>query len=325
MQGAVKRDGAQLPASLRALILIRLPGRRAQPRTRKEHGIDGQQRVSEGDGELRGRIPAASVPPPFAGPRAPRPTGPRPGADGSSAPEAKTGSQGAPRQGLLPDASWDWRHALAGLLVGFGPAVAFYLLALTSDASVEPAGEATIGTAIALLVSSVVTYVWQSGAAWFFSLRLAGERLSSWGFRRPTTAYFWTIPLALLSVYAITYFHDLLIHPESQDILSRFPRSSVGVAMFALLAVVLAPLFEELFFRGFLFRGLARSWGWFPGAIVSAAAFGIAHVQLSVFVPLFALGFALAWVYKRTGSLWTSISLHALFNGISLVAWVLTG
>jgi membrane protease YdiL (CAAX protease family) len=51
--------------------------------------------------------------------------------------------------------------------------------------------------------------------------------------------------------------------------------------------------------------------------------FGLAHLQLSVFVPLFALGFALAWVYKRTGSLWTSITLHALFNAISVLAWAL--
>lgn len=199
----------------------------------------------------------------------------------------------------------------------------FYLLALKSGTSEGPVGEATMATAVALLVTSVSMYLWQSGTAWFFSLRLSEEKLSSWGFRRPTLAYFWTIPLALLGMYTITYFHDLLMHPESQDILNRFPRSSVGVALFALLAVVLAPLFEELFFRGFLFRGLARSWGWLPAAVVSAAAFGIAHLQLSVFVPLFALGFALAWVYKRTGSLWTSISLHALFNGISLVAWVL--
>ena len=83
----------------------------------------------------------------------------------------------------------------------------------------------------------------------------------------------------------------------------------------------MAPLFEEIFFRGFLFRGFANSWGWGWGAAASAAVFGIAHLQLDVFVPLFALGLGLAWVYHRTGSLWTSISLHALFNGISVLAW----
>ena len=42
-------------------------------------------------------------------------------------------------------------------------------------------------------------------------------------------------------------------------------------------------------------------------------------------MPLFALGLALAWVYKRTGSLWTSIAMHGLFNLIAVAAWALTG
>ena len=92
-----------------------------------------------------------------------------------------------------------------------------------------------------------------------------------------------------------------------------------------ILAVVMAPLFEEIFFRGFLFRGFSILVGLGDGACVSAAVFGIAHLQLDVFVPLFALGLALAWVYKRTGSLWTSIAFHALFNGLSVLAWALTG
>ena len=53
--------------------------------------------------------------------------------------------------------------------------------------------------------------------------------------------------------------------------------------------------------------------------------FGLAHLQLDVFVPLFALGFALAWVYQRTGSIWTSITLHAVFNCISVLAWYFVG
>ena len=53
--------------------------------------------------------------------------------------------------------------------------------------------------------------------------------------------------------------------------------------------------------------------------MLSSAVFGLAHLQLDIFVPLLVLGLALAWVYKRTGSLWTSITLHALFNAISVL------
>jgi len=230
-----------------------------------------------------------------------------------------------PRQGLLPDAGWGWRQSLTGLVVGFAPVLILTLLASGSERSSPAVTQLTTISLIALLADSLIMYGWQVAAAWFFSLRLHRQRLSAWGFRRPTNAYFWTVPLALLAVYAVTYFHDLLVHPERQEILTRFPRTPTGVALLVLLAVVAAPLFEELFFRGFLFRGLTRSWGWILGAVVSATAFGAAHAQLTIFVPLFALGFALAWVYKRTGSLWTCISLHALFNGISVIVWVLTG
>jgi membrane protease YdiL (CAAX protease family) len=60
------------------------------------------------------------------------------------------------------------------------------------------------------------------------------------------------------------------------------------------------------------------------GAVVSGAVFSLAHLQLTLFVPLFVLGFALAWVYQRTGSLWTSIAMHAIFNSLAVLAWALT-
>ena len=182
----------------------------------------------------------------------------------------------------------------------------------------------TAVTAVALLVSAGIMYAWQVLSAWFFSLRSTRQGLAAWGFRRPTLAFFWVIPLALVVVYTVTYAHDIFVNPEQQALLDHFPKTPAGVALLTLLAVVMAPLFEELFFRGFLFRGLARSWGWPLAAVVSGAIFGAVHQQLTVFIPLFALGFVLAWTYKRTGSLWTPIALHAVFNGISVVAWALT-
>ena len=258
--------------------------------------------------------PPAGGGPLWTGPAAPVPLPPDP--DDPRAPET--------RGPLRRRAAWGWGHGLAGLAVGFGPEVLLYAASLGVAASSSAGAKVTSGSAIALVVVSLVVYGWQTAAAWFFSLRIAGRRLSAWGFRLPTRAYFWTIPLALAVVYLASIVHDMVVHPRQQDIVGEFPHSGLGIALFVILAVIMAPLFEEIFFRGFLFRAFASSWGWMPGAIVSAGVFGIAHAQIDVFVPLFALGLMLAWVYKRTGSLWTSISLHALFNGISVVAWALT-
>ncbi len=200
-----------------------------------------------------------------------------------------------------------------------------YVVALLAGMSAQSGGKVTAGSAAALAIGSLVLYGWQTLAAWVFSLRTTGTRFALWGFRRPTKAFFWTIPLALAVVYTVSVVHDLVVHPRQQDIISEFPRGALGVGLFVLVAIVMAPLFEEIVFRGFLFRGFANSWGWKWGAVASAAIFGLAHLQLDVFVPLATLGVALAWVYKRTGSLWTCIAMHALFNGIAVLAWALTG
>lgn len=217
---------------------------------------------------------------------------------------------------------WDWRQSLAGLAVAFAPEVLLYLAAAgMTGGTMTTTTTVTAGSALVLVLSAFVTYGWQVFGAWLFSLRRAGTRLVLWGFRRPSAAFWWTIPVALLGVYGLSFIHDLVVDPKQQEIVDQFPQTASGFALFIVLAVVMAPLFEEVFFRGFLFRGFAESWGWLWGAVVSAAIFAVAHLQLDVFVPLFVLGFVLAWVYHRTGSLWTSITLHAVFNGISVMAW----
>jgi membrane protease YdiL (CAAX protease family) len=208
--------------------------------------------------------------------------------------------------------------------VAFVPEALLYAAALGMGASTR-VGKVTIGTAVALIVGSLVMYGWQTLAAWFFSLRIAGRKLALWGFTTPNKAFFWTIPVGFAAVYEVSFLHDLVVRPKPQVLFHEFPRTTGGIVLFVILVVFMAPLFEEIFFRGFLFRGFSSSWGWVAGACVSAAVFGIAHLQLDVFVPLFALGFALAWVYKRTGSLWTAIAFHALFNALSVLAWALTG
>ena len=276
----------------------------------------------------------APVPPPYAPPRGglteparrlpaqplPEPAGPLP-----PQPLTKAAAPPAPPPAAADGrAGWGWGLSLAGLAVGFGPEALLYAAALGTGTSTN-VGKVTIGSAVALVIGSIVVYGWQTLAAWFFSLRVAGNRLALWGFTTPNKAFFWTIPVALAAVYLVSFLHDLVVHPKQQDIIGEFPRTGAGIVLFVILAVVMAPLFEEIFFRGFLFRGFSSSWGWVAGACVSSAVFGIAHLQLDIFVPLFALGLALAWVYKRTGSLWTSIAFHALFNGLSVLAWALTG
>ncbi len=84
------------------------------------------------------------------------------------------------------------------------------------------------------------------------------------------------------------------------------------------MAVVVAPVSEELFFRGVLLPALVRRMGLGAGVFLSSALFAAIHLHLPSFLPLLTLasGFALAYVY--TGSLWVPICMHSLFNGLNI-------
>jgi len=79
--------------------------------------------------------------------------------------------------------------------------------------------------------------------------------------------------------------------------------------------VVLAPVFEELAFRGLLFAILRRKFRFFPAALISALIFGLAHGY--GFVGLISVcwsGILWAWIYEKTGSLAPGILAHAVNN-----------
>ena len=101
--------------------------------------------------------------------------------------------------------------------------------------------------------------------------------------------------------------------------LCAYPREK-GVLMLTLIAVaVLAPIAEEIFFRGFLYGGLRRRMGALGAMLTSTLLFTALHFSLDAFIPIFVLGLFLAWLYERTGSLYPGMLLHAANNGLALV------
>jgi membrane protease YdiL (CAAX protease family) len=82
--------------------------------------------------------------------------------------------------------------------------------------------------------------------------------------------------------------------------------------------VILAPIAEEIFFRGVVFNAWLREGGRRWAYIGSAALFAAIHLSLLSLLPIFLLGLALAWVYERTRNLLAPIAMHATVNGISV-------
>jgi membrane protease YdiL (CAAX protease family) len=106
----------------------------------------------------------------------------------------------------------------------------------------------------------------------------------------------------------------------------------VGFALIALLTVVGAPFFEELFFRGLLLRSLARlfgTWGRWVGPtlaiVITGVLFGLAHAESLQLIGLATFGIILSFVSYRTGRLGMDMVSHASFNLVAVVATVWSG
>ena len=99
------------------------------------------------------------------------------------------------------------------------------------------------------------------------------------------------------------------------------PGDPVSIAIETVIIVVIAPVMEELLFRGFLLHRWAHRWGLRTAIILTSLAFGIVHVEP---IGHFLFGVVLCTLYLTTGSLWAPIAAHALNNALAL-AGVLPG
>ena len=93
----------------------------------------------------------------------------------------------------------------------------------------------------------------------------------------------------------------------------------MAIAVLVLIAVVLAPIIEELIFRGCLYRFLKSQTAILPAQIISGILFSLMHANIFSFLPLALIGVLLARVYEKTGSILVSIWFHAFFNGHTLL------
>jgi uncharacterized protein len=91
---------------------------------------------------------------------------------------------------------------------------------------------------------------------------------------------------------------------------------------YVLAFAVLAPLQEELLFRGFLYRGFAPAMGAIPAIVLLSAAWALFHVQYEWFFvgEIFMLGLAFGWLRLRSGSLVLTTGLHMAVNGLAMLS-----
>ncbi len=116
---------------------------------------------------------------------------------------------------------------------------------------------------------------------------------------------------------------SLRLHPPDARWIKFFSdnleNTPAQIALAAVGGVILAPLVEEIIFRGLLQRLLTRTWGPWPGILISSLIFGLVHGEPWFLFGLIGVGLVLGFLFEATGSLSACWAAHALHNAVSLV------
>ncbi len=176
---------------------------------------------------------------------------------------------------------------------------------------------------------TVVDFIGISVCLWFVG-RKYKQGLSSLGiFREGLGKGVWYGALGYVGFIPVFIGIMLIMHrifsifqyaPTHQPIFKFFfeaPFDSYLIYLF-LFVGLLGPVMEEIFFRGFVYTALRSRFGIPRGILISAIIFAALHMNIGAFFPILALGILLSYIYEKTGTLISSITMHILHNSLVL-------
>ncbi len=140
--------------------------------------------------------------------------------------------------------------------------------------------------------------------------------------RQGVIRYLITLPLIILAGYIVNIVSSYYgITPEMQDVVQWVldEKSSLVLACLMFFGIIIAPIIEEILFRGFLLPALKKSLGGRYAIIVSAALFAAVHIDVFAFMQIFILGLLLGHLYEKTKTLAASIIVHITHNLLTLI------
>lgn len=218
---------------------------------------------------------------------------------------------------VMPEVAWSGGRTMLGLGVLLVVVILSALVVGAFDPDIESLG--------ARLTLQVLLAAAMIGVA-FTIANPAGDGpapASVLGLRRPLRGPVKPSLIAYGAYFVCAIVIGLVFSPEQEDVTRELgvDESALGAIAAAVLIIGAAPLSEEIFFRGFMFAGLRRSGGFWVGALISSAVWGLFHYtgpdSWAVCLQLSLFGVALCWLYERTGSIWPPIALHAFNNALA--------
>jgi membrane protease YdiL (CAAX protease family) len=208
--------------------------------------------------------------------------------------------------------------AYIGLVLAL-TAVAFALGLIRSEQS-----QLNIMLAVTILVDAIIVFfiIWLVRRRGGGAAHLGFRPLSAGAIYLPALGFL--VALGILIAYAavVQWLGVEELVPRNNAPRGVF-ESTTSTVLFGCLAIIFAPIAEEVIFRGFLFGGLRKWFAPWLAVIVSGLLFGLVHAELGVIIPISLIGMLLAVIYLQANSILASMGTHFLFNTVSFFAALL--
>jgi membrane protease YdiL (CAAX protease family) len=224
------------------------------------------------------------------------------------------------------DVRWGLGDAALGFVAANVIAILFTPVAywLTGEPSTTPLSEAPLSTVAVIQAAYAGSML---AAVLVVSRRKGRGPVIDFGIRMRWTDAPLGAVLGVATQYAATLLYLPFVHWDiiSTDDIEKPARELTdrahggGVLLLFIVVAVLAPIVEEIFFRGLVLRSLERRMSSNGAIVVSAALFGAAHLEPLQFPALFVFGLVAAVLATRTGRLGPGIWAHVAFNAVAVI------
>jgi len=220
---------------------------------------------------------------------------------------------------------WTWKEftALVGLALIFVPLMIDWQLTVWLDSIMQ--NELYKGTLTGLILAILFT-----SCIYFIALRPQGYSWQTIGVRRIKTTdwktiVFWTIAHIFIGIFYIIILEMVGFESANSKTESIQENQTLFAFTIAFIsAAVLSPIYEELFYRGFIYTWLRERLGIWSSMVISSLIFTVVHIPTyNTLLLNFLVGIICAWVYEKTESVVSSIIVHAVFNAIAVILTVL--
>jgi membrane protease YdiL (CAAX protease family) len=229
---------------------------------------------------------------------------------------------------VFPGAPWGVGEAFIIFFASIAVAGTFSLVLAQAMASDSSSIQSRI---IYIFLTSVILYAFLLAGTFYSVVARHHSTPSALGLKLAGLGkgFAWGLGLGMplfVGALGLAYLSQQITGPSNPTNLSRsmnqLATSGVGAAFVFLLVftlVVLAPVCEEIFFRGYLYPALRNRMNMQPAMLLNGILFAAAHFEIVGFLPRMFLGYGLCYMYEKNHNLSASMLGHALYNGLLIV------